>query len=488
MKYLKKQDAFTLIHLVFLLIAFSVASGVVVKVVQNSVYESRKTRSIEKILEIQRAIFGDYRLRDRTDYGFVGDFGRVPDNLDELLIRPPTGGEHDYWDGPYLSPEFLEDESDPFLDAWGNPFVYDITTGSLSISTESIGDDIVVIPSPVEDTGEMITGGLSGSIVDKLGRPPKKGDRRHFLITMVPIVTDPWPTISYNITTDMGLLHLDHIGGATGQTEWDVIHVFTDVMDQGRDHWSDGWVWLPEGTVSDILDNTVDDHLEEYDEFGVQRLFDPHYTDESEVRYVRNDYRDEYNAIQVFIHPDRYGYYEASGITARPYIITCYYDYTPTSIKRYVIIKPNVTAEVNFTFDLEFPWYDEPPPPTGDMASYLTVTGSDLIIDGYSDMDISVGNSGPSQITISQIAVSWSSPSGPEKIQSLAIDGIVRWTGNKGSGNTLDIDDTGIPVGTTDYAVLFSFSRDLAGKQLSLTFFMADGSQIDVTSLPVSNE
>ncbi len=485
---LKNNKGFTLFYLVIIVVGMSIAAGVAVKLIEQSVSEARKIETIKQIQEVQRALYGDSRLRDQTDFGFVGDMGRLPALLDELITD--QGGN---WDGPYLTAEFIEDISSPFNDGWGNPLIYDNETGQISISEESIGDEQIIIPEPYENVEEMLYGEIEGSISDSLGNPPPKGHRRHILIMMQPILTDPWPDIVFNITKDKALFHMDRFWMFRFLNR-NNIDTFTDHIDRGRRHWSEHprrnrWRWLAPGQEFDIYDDDTDDHETEYDEFGVKRPFDPHFGRfwrdyRFTARYIR-----DYINIKVFIHPDRFGFYEAENIPVKAYVITCYHDLFEYSLKQYVVIQPDKKVKKNFRFP--FTW-DVPDtvitdPPTGDMADDLLVTG-DLNINGFFDTGVAVSNTGTSPITIDKMIVEWTNSRNYHKITSITIDSQNRWVGWKKAGNTLDINNVIMAAGASDLPVVFSFNRNLHGKQLTLTFIMADGTQLEVTELPMVEE
>ncbi len=236
-KLLSSNRGFTLIQVVVAIVGLAIAASVALKVTSQGTAEGRTILSITRIHEVQRAIGGDERVKDNTDFGFVGDFGRLPATLDELIV---DNGDPN-WNGSYLTSDFVGDNTSTFVDAWGNDFVYDNTTGELGLSEASVGEVPVIIPAPYENIEEILFGSIEGSIVDKYNNPPKKGDRKDLILFMEPIIDENnWPPIVYDPVRDRRIFHTERMWPFFHPV-WNVIHVFSDPRDHGRDHWR--WLW-----------------------------------------------------------------------------------------------------------------------------------------------------------------------------------------------------------------------------------------------------
>ena len=200
-KLLCSNRGFTLIQVVVAIVGLAIAATVALKVTSQGTTEGRKIESITRIHDIQRAIGGDERIKNATDFGFVGDFGRLPTSLDELTV---DNGDPN-WNGPYLTFDFVGNNTSSGLlvDAWGNDIEYDNTTGELGLSEASVGEVPIIIPAPYENIEEILFGSIEGSIIDKFNNPPKKGDRKNLLIFMEPIIDENnWPPIVYDPVRD----------------------------------------------------------------------------------------------------------------------------------------------------------------------------------------------------------------------------------------------------------------------------------------------
>lgn len=129
----------------------SLLAFLVPAVSMTSIQEGRVEKTRARLLAIRRAIIGDPNLKllgSRTSYGFLGDMGRVPASIDELVTAPGGAGffiqdpdvRFSYgWNGPYL------DDSDPdvdwTLDAWENALDYVAGTSTTPTTITSYGAD-----------------------------------------------------------------------------------------------------------------------------------------------------------------------------------------------------------------------------------------------------------------------------------------------------------------------------------------------------------
>ena len=472
--FLKNQKGFTLVQILIAVVAVSIMATVAIKLMQQGSAESRRVDTLTTVQEFQRAIYGDVRLKGQTEFGFVGDMGRLPQSLEELITNTTNDPK---WKGPYLPKDFLEDNSNPLVDGWGNSLLYDNQTGQIIADPKSVGDVPLAIPEPFEDVNQILYGGIEGYIFDKYNNSPRKGHRRHILIFMEPINDNQnWPPIVYDINRDMRIFHMERIYSLYHPV-WNALIRFTDNQDVGRNWWRNGWVWKRNPN-----DNEADDDEFETDEHGSTRRFDPHFVNFWTHFILPNEYIQDFLKVKVFIHPDKYGYYHMDNIPVKPYIITCYYDLLEMSIKEYVIIPSNKTVRKDFRFDALFPGYQAPPdttgqqPPSQDMAYYLTINGN-LNIDGFSDDDVTLGNTGQSPIVINKMKVDWTNSRGYERLRKIYINNVKVYEGWANGGSTIDITNTTIPAQASGIPVRFEFGFYLGGKRLELEFTMTDNSK-----------
>jgi general secretion pathway protein G len=144
MRRRRGSEGFTLIELIIVLIIVGVIGTIAFRVIGDSIQHRRFRASLSEMESLKKAIIGDPELKSagvRTDFGFVGDIGRLPTTLGELVERgalPPwdvvTGIG---WHGPYIERGFAEDPDAFRRDGWGNFYIYSSATGVIT----SLGSD-----------------------------------------------------------------------------------------------------------------------------------------------------------------------------------------------------------------------------------------------------------------------------------------------------------------------------------------------------------
>lgn len=125
--------------------------------------QERAQHTLLKQEAIFQAIVGDRR----DHLGFLGDIGRLPASLNELVANTnglpayavdPATGVVSGWRGPYLA-STLSGE-DPFADGWGVPFGYDASSGRVTSygadHAAGGGDDLVHPLDPIIVTGTLV--------------------------------------------------------------------------------------------------------------------------------------------------------------------------------------------------------------------------------------------------------------------------------------------------------------------------------------------
>lgn len=119
---LRTDLGFTLIELVMIIVILGILGGVAtMKFSQN--LETAKFESTRAEMEaVAIAIVGNpnlYAKGARSDFGYVGDIGALPPNLDALSANP---GGYSTWDGPYIKGDF--NTNDFKKDGWGTDYTY----------------------------------------------------------------------------------------------------------------------------------------------------------------------------------------------------------------------------------------------------------------------------------------------------------------------------------------------------------------------------
>lgn len=167
---MKNKEGFTLFEIIVVLAIVGILASVTVTVGFSLLNSAREKATFEEMREVYTAIMGNSEL---GTFGFVGDIGRLPDDVTELVDKT---GQPDYgiksttddppensngikwgWNGPYLN--IGEDPDSYGNDAWGHPYAYDNVTGRITSNgidgAPGTLDDIVYPPYEVSYRGDV---------------------------------------------------------------------------------------------------------------------------------------------------------------------------------------------------------------------------------------------------------------------------------------------------------------------------------------------
>ena len=207
---LSAKNGFTLIEVVIVIVITGILATVAFRSGQ-SVYTTAKIEETKKELDdLVRAITGNPILNNngvRTDFGYVGDIGALPPNLDALVTNP---GSYATWKGPYFHNRFSQITDDYKIDAFGNEYDYNtvtITCNTLSTGggggcggPSTTGD---IVRRICNNTDDLLQNQVSGTVLDLDGTPPGNNysDSIRILLT-VPDGSGSYTTLS--TTVDKG--------------------------------------------------------------------------------------------------------------------------------------------------------------------------------------------------------------------------------------------------------------------------------------------
>lgn len=170
--FMKKQGGFTLMELLVVLLIIGVLSTVAVRTIDATRDRSLFDQTAKEMKELVYAMVGNPEIvanGRRVDFGFYGDMMRLPNDLREL-VENTTGSP--YWRGPYIRREFLQDTMGYRLDAWGNPYTYDFTTGTIA----TLGNGKYPMTMRVTEAISHLTDNwIMGNVSDVDNAPP--GDK-----------------------------------------------------------------------------------------------------------------------------------------------------------------------------------------------------------------------------------------------------------------------------------------------------------------------
>lgn len=163
---MNSEKGLTLIELVMVIIIIGILSGVAMKSMNSAITTGRVEATKKELNAIAEAIVGNPDLvsnGSRIDFGYVGDVGALPGNLDALVTNPGYAT----WNGPYLSSNFLQSPDDYKTDAWG--VLYDYDGGVVVTSTGSGGPMTRRFGNTATD---FTANQIEGTVLDGEGVPP----------------------------------------------------------------------------------------------------------------------------------------------------------------------------------------------------------------------------------------------------------------------------------------------------------------------------
>ncbi len=164
---LKSAYGFTLIEVILTIIIAGVLAAVALRSVMLISDTARVEETKQELEELEYAIIGNSALYNddtRADFGYVGDVGALPANLDGLFTNP---GGYASWNGPYVKRRLEQDATDYKVDPWGTNYAF---SGGVTITSSGSGSDIV--RKFGEATSDFISNGVDGIILDSDGTPP----------------------------------------------------------------------------------------------------------------------------------------------------------------------------------------------------------------------------------------------------------------------------------------------------------------------------
>jgi type II secretory pathway pseudopilin PulG len=129
--------------------------------------QSRFENTRKEMDRLAVAIAGNAELTAngvRTDFGYVGDVGALPANLDALVTNP---GGYSTWNGPYVQNDFTQNPNDYKQDAWGTDYTY---SGGVTIVSNGSGSAVTKQFSGA--AADLTSNSVAGSITDGFDHSP----------------------------------------------------------------------------------------------------------------------------------------------------------------------------------------------------------------------------------------------------------------------------------------------------------------------------
>jgi len=174
-----KNSGFTLIELVLIIVILGIIGSIALRSMQPVLERARADATMKEMMELEYAIIGNPDLISdaaRTDFGYVGDVGSLPPDLDALATNT---GSYSTWKGPYVRGDFVENPDDFKKDAWGDLYAY---AGGISILSN--GGGTVMTRNFAQAAAELTSNTVRGSIFDGLGSIPG-GNNSDIAVTII---------------------------------------------------------------------------------------------------------------------------------------------------------------------------------------------------------------------------------------------------------------------------------------------------------------
>lgn len=168
---LRSEAGYSLLELVIVIIIVAILATVAMKsqTATNEVVRIEETKA--ELKHLAWAVAGNQALvsgGSRTDFGFVGDVGALPVDLDALVTNP---GGLATWNGPYVQDDFYSVAGGPSsefkIDAWGVAYQY---SGGSSIT--STGGGTTITRRIANSTADLLYNRLTVTVVDLDNDPP----------------------------------------------------------------------------------------------------------------------------------------------------------------------------------------------------------------------------------------------------------------------------------------------------------------------------
>lgn len=156
----------TLVEVVLAVLIAGILSTIAIRSVSTISETGRIEETKTELDALAFAITGNPALENngtRSDFGYVGDIGALPPNLDALVSNP---GGYSTWDGPYINKRYAQITNDHLADAWGTGYTY---TG---ISISSTGSGSPIVKQVANSSVGLLYNSVSGNVYDADGTPP----------------------------------------------------------------------------------------------------------------------------------------------------------------------------------------------------------------------------------------------------------------------------------------------------------------------------
>jgi len=166
-----KNKGYSIIELLVVIVVVGIITAVALKSLRTINDTARAERTKKELDQLAFAVSGDPNMTSggaRTDFGYVGDVGSLPPNLDALVTNP---GGYATWQGPYLRDDYLpssgSSNSEFKVDEWGTAYSY--AAGNTISST---GGGSTISRSLATSVNDLVYNSVAVTVTDINDIPP----------------------------------------------------------------------------------------------------------------------------------------------------------------------------------------------------------------------------------------------------------------------------------------------------------------------------
>jgi len=162
------------------IVIIGILGTVAVRSADLALDRNRYYSTLEEMKQLGHAVAGNPDLVSagtRTDFGYIGDMGSVPANLDALITD--QGGT---WDGPYVVNSVQEDATGYKTDSWAQAYTFPVSGSHVTISSSGGGQSITYQFAPSD--ASLISNTVTGTITDWNGSNPTTSDLSNITVTV----------------------------------------------------------------------------------------------------------------------------------------------------------------------------------------------------------------------------------------------------------------------------------------------------------------
>lgn len=178
----------TLLELLIVIMIVGLLTTAALKAYDTSLQAGRFSATRRTLEELASAIVGNPELvthGTRIDFGYIGDLGKVPEHLQDLVSTPP-GIDTGLWRGPYIINRVAENPTGYQRDGWGDTLIYD--PAALTISSmrgiSYLQPDSWITRRLARNQNDLLRNTVRGLVLDAKGYTPEDVDTANLRIAL----------------------------------------------------------------------------------------------------------------------------------------------------------------------------------------------------------------------------------------------------------------------------------------------------------------